>query len=164
MFITTFIDIVREPILILDTDLRVLAANEPFYRTFQVERKDAEQKIVYELGSGQWNIPELRKLLEDILPKNSFYNGLEVTHEFPVIGGKALMINARRMCFSDGAPAMFPDVIVLAIEDATHILAVAETLAGHANHLEEKLIDRTHKLELRIMDLEKRMRFAQTKK
>ena len=66
-------DIVREPVLILDKNLQVLAANDPFYRTFQVEAKDTEKKIVYELGNGQWDIPDLRKLLEDILPKNTFF-------------------------------------------------------------------------------------------
>ncbi|MFA7715221.1 MAG: PAS domain-containing protein, partial [Candidatus Paceibacterota bacterium] len=72
-YIKTVVDVVREPVLILDKDLRVMAANEAFYRIFQVESKDTEKKIVYELGNGQWNIPSLKKLLEDILPKNTFF-------------------------------------------------------------------------------------------
>ena len=71
-YIKTVVDIVREPVLILDKDLRVMAANESFYRTFQVELKDTEKQIVYKLGNGQWDIPALKKLLEDILPKNTF--------------------------------------------------------------------------------------------
>src|SRR6185369_2036112 len=96
-YIKTVVDIVREPVLILDKDLRVMAANDSFYRTFQVEAKDTENKIVYELGDGQWNIPALRKLLEDILPKTSFFKGFEVIHEFPAIGRKVMILNARQI-------------------------------------------------------------------
>src|SRR3989344_2317466 len=82
-YIKTVVDVVRQPILILDKDFKVMAANESFYQTFQVELKDTENKMVYELGNGQWDIPALRKLLEDILPKNTFFKGFEVAHEFP---------------------------------------------------------------------------------
>src|SRR3989344_5577647 len=87
-YIKTVVDVVREPILVLDKEFRVMAANESFYSSFQVEKKDTEKKIVYELGNGQWNIPALRKLLEDILPKNTFFKGFQVAHEFPFIGRK----------------------------------------------------------------------------
>ena len=96
-YIKTVVDIVREPILVLDQDLRIMAANEPFYQTFQVEQKDTENKVVYELGNGQWNIPDLRKLLENILPKNTFFKGFEVTHDFPIIGRKIMILNAREI-------------------------------------------------------------------
>ena len=76
IYIKTVVDVVREPILVLDKDFRVMVANEPFYRTFQVEPRDTESKIIYELGNGQWNIPALRKLLENILPKNTFFKVL----------------------------------------------------------------------------------------
>src|SRR4051812_29380380 len=69
-YIKSVVDVVREPVLILDKDLKVMTANESFYRAFQVESADTEKKNVYELGNGQWNIPALRKLLEDILPQN----------------------------------------------------------------------------------------------
>ena len=87
-YIRTVVDTVREPFLILDGNLRVIAANETFYKTFQVPEKDTEQKLFYELGDGQWNIPALRKLLEDILPKDTFFKGFEVSHIFPRIGQK----------------------------------------------------------------------------
>ena len=96
-YIKTVVDIVREPVLILDKDLRIMSANESFYRTFQVESKDTEGQVVYKLGNGQWNIPALRKLLEDILPKNTFFKGFEVTHEFPFIGRKVMILNARQI-------------------------------------------------------------------
>jgi nitrogen-specific signal transduction histidine kinase len=156
VYIKTIVDIVREPILILDKDLRVMAANDSFYRTFQVDQKDTEHKIVYELGNGQWNIPALRKLLEDILPKNTFFKGFEVEHEFPFIGRKVMILNARQIHFKDDVETkLFPSTIFLAMEDVTDMMAVAETLANHAKQFEAKLNDRTEKLEMHIVSLEK---------
>lgn len=155
-YIRTVVDIVREPVLILDQELRVMAANESFYRTFQVEPKDTEHQVVYKLGNGQWNIPALRKLLEDILPQNTFFKGFEVAHEFPLIGRKVMILNARQVHFRDDpASKQLPPIILLAMEDVSEMMVVAETLAGHANHLESKLDDRTQKLEMQIKKLEK---------
>lgn len=156
VYIKTVVDVVREPILILDKDFRVMAANESFYRTFQVETKDTEQRVVYELGNGQWNIPALKKLLEDILPKNTFFKGFEVSHEFPAIGQKVMILNARQIHFNGDVTAqIFPPIILLAIEDVTEIMLVAETLAGHTNKVETRLIEKTQKLESHIEKLEK---------
>jgi len=160
-YIKTVVDVVREPILILDKDFSVMAANESFYRTFQVEPKDTEKKVVYELGNGQWNIPALRKLLEDILPKNTFFKGFEVAHEFPSIGHKVMILNARQIHIKED-PA-FPPIILLAIEDVTEIMAVAETLAIHAKQMEVKLTDRTNKLEAHIGKLEKEINVLKNK-
>ena len=155
-YIKTVVDVVREPILILDKDLRVMAANESFYRAFQVELKDTEGKIVYELGNGQWNIPSLRKLLEDILPQNTFFKGFEVAHEFPFIGRKVMILNARQIHpKEETASKLFPPIILLAMEDVTDMMVVAETLASHANQLEAKHTGRTQKLEFQIEKLEK---------
>lgn len=155
-YIKTVVDVVREPILILDKDLRVMAANESFYRMFQVEAKDTEKKIVYELGNGQWNIPALRKLLEDILPKNTFFKGFEVAHEFPFIGRKVMILNARQIHpKEDAVSKLFPPIILLAIEDVTDMMVVAETLASHANRLESNFAERTAKLENNIDKLQK---------
>ncbi len=155
-YIKTVVDVMREPILILDRDLRVMAANESFYRTFQVESRETEKKIVYELGNGQWNIPALRKLLEDILPKNTFFKGFEVAHEFPVIGRKVMILNARQIHVQeDTASKVFPPIILLAIEDVTDMMVVAETLAIRTKQFETKLTEQTQKLEINIMKLEK---------
>ncbi|MFA6511901.1 MAG: PAS domain-containing protein [Patescibacteria group bacterium] len=155
-YIRTVVDIVREPVLILDEDLRVIAANESFYRTFQVEQKDTDGKVVYELGNGQWNIPALKKLLEDILPKNTFFKGFEVSHEFPFIGHKVMILNARQIHFQEGAATkLLPHIILLAMEDVSEMMMVAETLAGHTNHLESKFTERTKKMEKYIGTLEK---------
>lgn len=156
-YIKTVVDIVREPVLILDKDLRVMAANESFYRTFQVELKDTEKQIVYKLGNGQWDIPALKKLLEDILPKNTFFKGFEVTHEFPAIGRKVMILNARQIHhFKEGTSSEhFPPIILLAMEDVTDMMMVAETLASHAKQIEVKLTEQTKKLEFHIGKLEK---------
>src|SRR3990167_8802373 len=155
-YIKTVVDIVHEPILILDKDLRVMAANESFYDTFQVDSKDTENKIIYDLGNGQWNIPALRKLLEDILPKNTFFKGFEVAHEFPSIGRKVIILNARQIHPKEETSVnLFPPIILLAMEDVTDMMVVAETLASHANQLETKLIDKTKKLEQNIEKLER---------
>ncbi len=130
------VSIVREPVLVLDKDLRVMAANEPFYRMFQVEQRDTEGTVVYKLGNGQWNIPALRKLLEEILPQNTFFNNFEVEHTFPFIGHKSMVLNARQIHgTTNGTLALLPSMIFLAIEDATPIMAIAETIATHIKEI-----------------------------
>jgi len=151
-YLKTVVDVVHEPILILDKDFRVMAANESFYKVFQVDQKDTEQKIVYELGNGQWNIPSLRKLLEDILPKNTFFKGFEVAHKFPTIGNKTMILNARQIYVKDDAA--FPPIILLAMEDITEIMGVAEMLAGHTKQFETKTEERIEKLTAYIKKLE----------
>ena len=157
-YIKTVVDVVREPILILDKDLRVMTANDSFYRIFQVEKKDTEDKVIYELGNGQWDIPALKKLLEDILPKNTFFKGFEVIHEFPFIGRKVMILNARQIHFKeDTTLETFPPIILLAMEDVTEIMLVAETLATNANNVEARLIEHTGKLEAHISKLKKEL-------
>lgn len=159
-YIRTVVDVVREPVLVLDKDFRVIAANDPFYRTFQVEPTETENKIIYELGNGQWDIPALRKLLEDILPKNSFFKGFEVTHEFLFIGQKVMILNARQIYLEEetflkghGPLELNQHIILLAIEDITEMMAVAETLAKHTKKFEDELTERTAKMENRIEKL-----------
>ena len=151
-YIKTVVDVVHEPVLILDKNLRVMSANEPFYRMFQVEQQDTIGRIVYELGNGQWNIPALRKLLEDILPENTFFKGFEVVHEFPFIGRKTMILNARQIHFDANKT---PSIILLAMEDVTEMMAIAESLALHTNQLEAQSVERIEKLEVRIGELEK---------
>lgn len=155
-YIKTVVDVVREPVLILDKNFRVMAANESFYRFFQVEPGDTQNEIVYELGNGQWDIPALRKLLEDILPKHTFFRGFEVNHEFPSIGNKVMILNARQIYFKGESDAeRFPPIIMLAMEDITEMVGVAEMLTRHTNEFETKLTERTKKLGLQIGELKK---------
>lgn len=151
--IKVVVDVVHEPVLILDKDLRVMTANEAFYRKFQIEKK-IEKKIVYELGDGQWDIPSLRKLLEEILPKNTFFKGYEVTHDFSSIGRKTMILNARQInCCKKDTPPL--PIILLAMEDITEIMDIAEKIASHTNLSESKQLERTRKMEVHIEKLEK---------
>jgi len=107
---------IREPLVVLDTDLKVILANKAFYQTFKVNPKETTNQFIYDLGNGQWNIPKLKKLLEDILPKNNFFDSFEVDHNFETIGPKAMLLNARRI----PRPPKKPKIILLAIEDITY--------------------------------------------
>ncbi|HEY1662640.1 MAG TPA: chemotaxis protein CheB [Verrucomicrobiae bacterium] len=107
------VNTVREPLLVLDDKLIVKSANEVFYRKFKTAAEDTIDWRIYELGNGQWNIPRLRTLLEEILVTNSSFNDFEVEHTFPAIGKKKMLLNARRLNFQDGGGEM----ILLAIED-----------------------------------------------
>lgn len=154
-YIKTVVDVVREPVLILDSQLSVMAANEAFYRAFQVDPKVTEGVVVYELGNGQWNIPSLRKLLEDILPKNTFFKGYEVAHDFPLIGRKVMILNARQIHVpGELSVGHVSPIIMLAMEDVTEMMVVADTLAGHANLLEARFLTRTEMMETKIKALE----------
>ena len=110
----TIVDSVREPILVLDNNLRVTAVNPAFCRAFAVSREKTEGRLVYEVGNGQWNAPRLRELLEEIIPRNSRVDDFEVCYEFPQIGSRDVLLNARRIELQPGHP-----FILLAIEDVT---------------------------------------------
>ncbi|QQR82784.1 PAS domain-containing protein [Candidatus Campbellbacteria bacterium] len=158
-YIRTVVDVVREPVLVLDKELRVMTANESFYKKFQVEPKDTEGVVVYKLGNGQWNIPALRKLLEDILPKNTFFKGFEVDHEFQFIGRKVMILNAREIHSKRiETKGSFPPIILLAMEDITDMMGVAEMLANHTNQFEAKMAERTEQLEMHIKKLQKEIK------
>src|SRR5437763_1713118 len=91
-FAQNIVDTVREPLLILDADLCVNSANRAFYQTFQVTPEETEHHLIYELGNGQWDIPALRTLLEDIVPLRSAFNDFELEHTFPVIGRRVMLL------------------------------------------------------------------------
>ena len=90
------VDTVREPLLILDATLRVRSANRAFYQTFHVSPGETEGRLIYELGNGQWDIPDLRTLLEDIVPKSSVFDDFELEHTFPAIGRRVMLLNAAQ--------------------------------------------------------------------
>lgn len=103
------------PLLVLDDDLRVVTANEAFYRRFEVEPSQTEGCMVYALGNGQWDIPELRRLLEEVLLHANSLNEYEITHDFRDIGRRTMLLNGRRMETNTSGP----ERIVLVIEDIT---------------------------------------------
>src|SRR5215203_5884857 len=90
-------DTVREPLLVLDAGLRVRSANNSFYQTFRVSAQETEHRLIYELGNGQWDIPALRTLLEDIVPRSSVFNDFELEHVFPLLGRRVMLLNARKL-------------------------------------------------------------------
>ena len=111
------IDTVREPLAILDAGLRLKRANRSFYATFGVASEDAEGRLIYDLGDGQWNIPQLRNLLEDILPREHSFQDREVDHVFTSAGRRRMVLNAREIG-RRGEPS---GLILLAIEDITSL-------------------------------------------
>lgn len=155
-YIRTVVDIAKEPILILDNNFNVMAANLPFYQMFKVTPKDTINKCIYELGNGQWNMPGLKKLFENILLKDTFFKGFEVIREFPDIGRRVFMLNARQIFFKKNAVSeLFPPIVLLAMEDVSEMMAVAETVAGHANQVQVRLTERAKKFEIYAKKLEK---------
>ncbi|HEU4456703.1 MAG TPA: response regulator [Longimicrobium sp.] len=108
------VDTVREPLLILDPDLRVQSANRAFYQTFRVSCEETENRLIYELGNGQWDIPALRTLLDDIIPASSAFSDFELEHDFPAIGRRVMLLNARRL-----QAGHHGELLVLALEDVT---------------------------------------------
>jgi chemotaxis protein methyltransferase CheR len=109
------VETVRESLIVLDRDLRVVAASRSFYRTFRVEPQTTEGRMLYDLGDGQWNIPALRDLLENVIPKHRTIEAYEVEHEFPAIGRRMMLLNARQV-FDDKHRG---SILLLAIEDVT---------------------------------------------
>ena len=145
-YMKTLVEVARESFLILDADLRVISANEVFYKNFQVTPRQTENIFLYELGNGQWNIPELKKLLEEILPKKKVVKNYEVEHVFQTIGEKTILLNARQIDTVQ--------LIILAMEDITDRKNLEEKLAGFAKEQEIKIIERTAQLADRVKELE----------
>jgi two-component system CheB/CheR fusion protein len=109
------VDTVREPLIVLDAELRVVAANKTFYDIFKTTQELTEQKRIYDLGNRQWNMPALRTALEEILPQRSVLKDFIVEHDFPSIGRKKMLLNASRIQHG-GAET---ETILMAIEDVT---------------------------------------------
>ena len=96
-FAEAIVDTLEEPLIVLDAGLRVVSANRSFYQTFQVTPDDTRGRLFYDLGSRQWDIPALRRLLEEILPENTVLEGFEIEHDFHRTGKRKLLLNARRI-------------------------------------------------------------------
>jgi chemotaxis protein methyltransferase CheR len=109
------VDTVREPLLVLDGELRVIAASRSFYSAFKVRPEDTQGRLLYALGDGQWDIPKLRVLLEKIIPEKGVMEGYEVEHEFPGLGHRTMCLNARQVFYEGGADT----TILLGMEDVT---------------------------------------------
>ncbi|MGH9354725.1 MAG: CheR family methyltransferase, partial [Terriglobia bacterium] len=126
----TLTESARESILVLDSSLRVISANNSFYRKFLVDPVETEGRLLYELGAGQWNIPRLRSLLEDILPSHLRIDDFEVRADFPQLGAKVMHLNARRIESQTGRK-----VILLAVEDVTELKHSEEAVRALSSRL-----------------------------
>ncbi len=144
----SIVQTVREPLVILDADLRVISTNRSFYQTFQVSPEETANQLLYDLGNRQWDIPSLRELLDEILPKNTWFQDFQVDHDFEQIGRKTMLLNARRI-YRD---ANRTQMILLAIEDITERQRAEEELREHREHLGELVEERTAELQLEITE------------
>jgi two-component sensor histidine kinase len=111
----SIVDTVREPVIVLDKRLRVIAASRSFYSAFEVSPEETQGQLLYALGDGQWDIPKLRLLLEKIIPEHGVMEDYEVEHEFPHLGTRIMRLNARQVFYKEGAET----TILLGIEDVT---------------------------------------------
>ena len=142
-FAEAIVETVREPLVILNQNLQVMKANKTFYETFQSAREETEGRLIYDLGNGQWNIPKLRELLENILPAHSTFRDFEVTHEFEHVGRKVMLLNASEI-FNPNAQAR---TILLAIEDVTDRKQAEEALRTTNAELQHFAYALTHDLQ-----------------
>ena len=124
-YLQDIIDTGRVPFLVLDAALTVISANRAFYQTFQVTPEKTEGCFVYSLGDGQWDVPALRVLLEDILPGHSHFDDFEVTHTFPTIGLRVMLLNARKVY----RPENNSQLLLLSIEDVTETRLIQQQVA-----------------------------------
>lgn len=147
-YMKTLVEVARESFLILDSNLRVVSANPTFYQNFQVSPEQTENVLLYELGNGQWNIPLLKSLLEEILPMKKVVKDYEVKHLFQKIGDKTILLNARQIDIDTA------HMIVLAMEDITVRKELEQKLAEYTTELELKVAERTGEIADRVRDLE----------
>jgi two-component system, chemotaxis family, CheB/CheR fusion protein len=117
-FAEAIIRTARDPFVILNADLSIERANEAFYDTFKIPRAECVGRNIFELDHGHWNVPKLRELLEDILPRHSFFNNFEVAHNFENLGRRTMLLNARTLSPAPGQPAR----ILLGIQDISELL------------------------------------------
>jgi PAS domain S-box-containing protein len=136
------VDTIRNPLLVLDQDLRVVSANRAFCRTFRMTRQNIEDRAVYALGDGQWDIPALRFLLENIAPHHTVMEGYVVEREFPGIGRRSMLLNAREVLSQRNARKL----ILLTIEDVTERRAAEREAAELLRQKEMLLQEVQHRI------------------
>jgi len=132
-FAEHIVETIREPLIVLNYELRVIFANSSFYKIFNVLQNETEGEMLYSLGNNQWDIPELRDLLEKIIPNNSIFNDFEVRHNFDHIGERIMHLNARRINSSQ--------IILLAIEDVTERIKYENDLILKNKELQIALLE-----------------------
>ncbi len=135
-YLESIVETIRQPLVVLDEKIHVISANKFFYKTFKVKPKDTEGKKLYQLGNKQWNIPRLKELLEKVLPTQNPFEGFEVEHNFPTIGKRIMVLNARQVELKGSGQQR----VLLAIEDITERKG-AEKATKHSQALTKAMIN-----------------------
>ena len=137
------IETIREPLIVLDSDLKIITANQSFYNCFKVNPENTIGFFIYDIGNRQWDIPKLRILLDDILPHNTVFNGYEVEHDFVNIGRKTILLNARQI-FRDKIGS---NIILLAMEDITERILAEDKIKDLLTEKELLLREVHHRIK-----------------
>ena len=142
LYAESIVKTIREPLIILNKSFQVRTANKSFYSKFKTSEEETEGKTLFELGNSQWDNPSLRKLLEKILPEKTGIVDFEVSHDFPAIGFRIMLLNATQVLKDSGEDQS----ILLAFEDVTDKRRVANELKLFSNELEKQVSERTFSL------------------
>jgi chemotaxis protein methyltransferase CheR len=136
------VDTIREPLVVLDAELRVVVASRSFYDTFGVSPEETVEKKIYDLGNGQWDIPALRLLLEQIIPEKTTFQNYEVSHVFPSLGLRVMQLNAQEVRFTNGEEKK----VLLSISDVTEKIQLAEENRKLMEHKDILLAEMRHRI------------------
>jgi chemotaxis protein methyltransferase CheR len=143
------VNTIHEPLLVLDAQFRVVTASRAFYETFKVDRAETQGRLLYSLGDGQWNIPALRVLLETIIPERAAMDGFEVTHAFPGLGRRTMLLNARKVLYETSSEI----AILLAFTDVTEQRAIEQA----KDHLHQRTEELLREKDVLLQEMEHRV-------
>lgn len=141
-YVQSILDTVREPMLVLDSELLIRTASRAFYRTFELSREDTEGQFIYDLGNGQWNIPALRVLLEGVMREGKEFRDFEMEHDFPQLGHRVMLVNARKVWVREADS----ELGLMAIEDVTERKRLHDELVSSNEELQRFVYTAAHDL------------------